>query len=142
MAYTFKKITDTEALQTVPDGANVLCETDGTVKRVPASEMVGIGWSYGTCNTAAAVIEKELEISNFVLREGALIVVLFKNANSATDPTLNVNGTGAKAILNCYKSTAISTTDIIAGMTCLFAYNGTQWVLLNPTIADGSEVSY
>lgn len=100
------------------------------------------GRGYGVCSTAAGVIAKEAEMPNFVLQEGAMVAVYFKYANSAADPTLNVNGTGAKAIYNCYKGAAVSTTDIIADMTCQLAYNGTQWVLLNPALTDGSEVSY
>ena len=41
MSYTFKKITDTEILEKAPDGATVVCEVDGEIKRVPAIGMEG-----------------------------------------------------------------------------------------------------
>ena len=41
MSYTFKKITDTETLEKVPDGATVVCEVGGEIKRVPAIGMEG-----------------------------------------------------------------------------------------------------
>ena len=41
MSYTFKKITDTETLEKAPDGATVVCEIDGEIKRVPAIGMEG-----------------------------------------------------------------------------------------------------
>ena len=41
MSYTFKKITDTETLEKAPDGATVVCEVDGEIKRVPAIGIEG-----------------------------------------------------------------------------------------------------
>ena len=41
MSYTFKKITDTETLEKAPDGATVVCEVGGEIKRVPAIGMEG-----------------------------------------------------------------------------------------------------
>ena len=90
------------------------------------------GRGYGSCATAAGVIAKEASIPNFVLQPGAMVAVLFEHGNSATDPTLNVNATGAKPIYNCHKNATIAATDIGAGMTAQLVYNGEQWVLLNP----------
>ena len=90
------------------------------------------GRGYGVCNAAARVTTKEVAISKFVLQPGAMIAVLFKYGNSASEPTLNVNATGAKPIYNCYQNAIIAATDIGAGMTAQLVYNGEQWVLLNP----------
>ena len=90
------------------------------------------GRGYGVCNTAAGVLTKEAEIPNFVLQPGAMVAVLFEHGNSATEPTLNVNATGAKPIYNCHKNTIITATDIAVNMTAQLVYNGEQWVLLNP----------
>lgn len=54
----------------------------------------------GTCSTASATAEKAVTLSGFVLATGVTIQVTFTNANTATTPTLNVNGTGAKPIYN------------------------------------------
>ena len=61
-----------------------------------------------------------------------MVAVLFEHGNSATDPTLNVNATGAKPIYSCYNNASIASTDIAAKMTAQLVYNGEQWVLLNP----------
>ena len=53
---------------------------------------------YGVCSTAAATAEKVLTLDNFSLEEGAVIIVKFTYSNSASNPTLNVNNTGAKPI--------------------------------------------
>ena len=90
------------------------------------------GRGYGSCATAAGVIAKEASIANFVLQPGAMVAVLFEHGNSATDPTLNVNATGAKPIYNCHNNASIASTDIAAKMTAQLVYNGEQWVLLNP----------
>lgn len=51
---------------------------------------------YGTCATQAATANKIVTCSNFdKLYEGVTIHVLFKEPNGATNPTLNVNSTGA-----------------------------------------------
>ena len=90
------------------------------------------GRGYGVCNAAARVTTKEVAIPNFVLQPGAMIAVLFKYGNSASEPTLNVNATGAKPIYNCYQNAIIAATDIGTRMTAQLVYNGEQWVLLNP----------
>lgn len=43
MSYAFKKIGATNMLETAPDNANVVCEVNGEVNRVPATKMGGGG---------------------------------------------------------------------------------------------------
>lgn len=43
MSYTFKKIGATNILENAPDNANVVCEVDGEVNRVPATKIGGGG---------------------------------------------------------------------------------------------------
>ena len=95
-------------------------------------ELQEAGGGYGVCNTAAKVKAKEVAIPNFALQPGAMIAVLFKAGNSASEPTLNVNATGAKPIYNCYRNAFIAATDIGTKMTAQLVYNGERWVLLNP----------
>ena len=52
----------------------------------------------GICTTAASTVAKEVNIPGFSLYNGVRITVLFTNACTASDPTLNVNGTGAVKI--------------------------------------------
>lgn len=67
--------------------------------------------AYATCDTAAGTVAKVATIQNntsWVLEKGSIITVLFTNTNSATNPTLNVNGTGAKEIR--YQGSAIDSS--------------------------------
>ena len=53
---------------------------------------------YATCSTAAATAAKTVALSGFALATGARVLVKFTVTNSAANPTLDVNGTGAKPI--------------------------------------------
>ena len=95
--------------------------------------------NYGVCNTAASTAAKTVTVnSTFVLAEGAQVVVKFDQKNTATSPTLNVNGTGAKPIV-IYGVTGSSTNVTPAGSNATvdswiegavqtFTYDGTNWV--------------
>lgn len=88
--------------------------------------------NYGVCSTAAGTKAKTVTVgSDFTLATGAQVVVKFSNSNSASSPTLNVNGTGAKNICQ-YGTTAIgtgtTTTGWRAGSIQTFTYDGTSWV--------------
>lgn len=53
---------------------------------------------YARCNTSNLDVEKVVSKSDFSLLEGSFLIVTFSVSNTASEPTLNVNGTGAKAI--------------------------------------------
>ena len=63
--------------------------------------------NYGVCSTAAAnvatkVVTVGLASTNntkFELTAGLTVRIKFTNSNTAANPTLNVNGTGAKSIM-------------------------------------------
>lgn len=93
--------------------------------------------AYATCTTAAATAAKVAYVegveatSGFTLLTGTTIHVKFTNTNTAANPTLNVNGTGAKAIMR-YGTTAVSTsvyTSWQAGAIVSLTYDGTNWLL-------------
>lgn len=86
---------------------------------------------YGVCSTAAATAAKEVTVPNFSLEAGAVVIVKFTYANSASSPTLNVNSTGAKPMYRygtTAMSTSASTTGWSAGAVQMFTYDGTGWV--------------
>ena len=85
---------------------------------------------YGVCSTAAATAAKTVTISNskFTLQTGATVVVKFTFTNIVANPTLNVDGTGAKAIY--YNGAAITAGYLKANKVYEFIYNGTQWDLV------------
>jgi hypothetical protein len=87
---------------------------------------------YGTCDTAAATVAKVVTLENFdELLTGVTIHVKFTNSNSATNPTLNVNGTGAKHIYR-YGTTVPSTSaswSWYGGAVVSFTYDGSAWIM-------------
>ncbi|MBE6441335.1 MAG: hypothetical protein E7022_03250 [Desulfovibrio desulfuricans] len=86
----------------------------------------------GECSTAAGTTEKVLNASNFILRKGATVIVRFANTNTANNPTLNVNNTGAKSIY--FQGAAIEARALMANNTYLLYYNGEQYDLISADI--------
>ena len=84
-----------------------------------------IATPYGVCTTVAGTAAKVVTIENFSLESGAEITVKFSVTNTAANPTLNVNSTGAKAIY--YEGAAISADALKANKVYKFVYNGTQY---------------
>ena len=86
---------------------------------------------YGVCSSSSTYITKTVTVENFSLVEGERVIVKFTNANKASSPKLNVNGTGAIPIM-CYGETAvgsnIETNSWEAGAILAFTYDGTNWV--------------
>ena len=99
--------------------------------------------AYGTCSTAAATAAKVVTLSgntNWKLVPGSMVVVKFTYTNTATNPTLNVNGTGAKSI---WVNTAVITTSNltyagIASRPIKFVYDGTYYVVMGWSGDDNS----
>ena len=89
---------------------------------------------YGACSTAAGTAAKTVALSGFVLATGAEITVKFSATNTAANPTLNVNSTGAKPIR--YKNAAVPSGYIVANKTYRFVYDGTYWQIVGDVIAE------
>lgn len=83
---------------------------------------------YGTCSTDAAITAKIVSLTGFNLVTGARIAVKFDKTNTASNPTLNVNNKGAKAIM--YRGSAISASTLEANRVYEFVYDGTDWELI------------
>ena len=85
--------------------------------------------AYASSSTAAATAAKTASTSggDFTLESGASVIVKFANGNTASNPTLNVDNTGAKAI---YMNGAAIDTDLEENGTYQFVYNGTQFDLV------------
>lgn len=83
---------------------------------------------YGTCSTAAATAAKTVAVTGFTLAAGARVTIKFTITNTAANPTLNINGTGAKAVY--YKGAAISAGYLAANKVYEFVYDGTNYVLV------------
>lgn len=87
---------------------------------------------YGTCSTGASTAAKAVTCTNFdQLMTGVTIHVKFTYSNTASNPTLNVNSTGAKSIYR-YGTTVPSTsakTSWNAGAVVSFTYDGSAWIM-------------
>lgn len=83
---------------------------------------------YGICSTAASTTTKIVSCAGFELYTGATVSVKFTYTNTASKPTLNVNGTGAKVIY-AYGETLSSTScyNWPAGAVVAFVYDGAYW---------------
>lgn len=87
--------------------------------------------AYGTCATAAATAAKVITVSGgWELTAGAIISVKFTYTNTASNPTFNVNSTGAKSV---WYNTALITTGSLsyagyANRVAQYMYDGTQYV--------------
>ena len=91
--------------------------------------------AYGTCSTEAATAEKTVvvEDTNWELEVGSMVAVKFSVSNSASNVTINVNGTGAYPIWASaaeYTSTSTNYTGY-ANRTYTYMFNGTHWVWMS-----------
>lgn len=89
---------------------------------------------YGTCSTEASTAAKVVSLTSFSLATGSKVMVKFTVTNTAASPTLNVNGTGAKAIM--YRGTAISAGYLAANRVYEFVYDGTNYELVGDINVD------
>lgn len=83
---------------------------------------------YAVCSTAAGTAAKTVTISGFRLFTGAVAYIKFSVKNTAANPTLNISGTGAKAIW--YQGAAISSSYLDTNRTCAFIYDGSVYQLI------------
>lgn len=145
---TNKKYVD--ALKTVATQSDNGLMSSGDKKRLDSIITQQTVNYYGISTTTAATTAKtvtasNLTPSNFILMEGAMIKVRFNYANTAASPTLNINNTGARKILDInglqLKSGAWAVDDVVE-----FIYNGSEWISLGvsaalPLFAGGTGIS-
>ena len=93
---------------------------------------------YGSCATEAATAAKVVACTGFALATGSRITVRFTVTNTSASPTLNVNGTGAKALR--YRNAAISAGYLAANRTYDFVYDGTYYQLVGDINTDSTAI--
>lgn len=91
---------------------------------------------FATCSTAAATQAKTASVAGFNLVTGARVTIKFTVTNTAANPTLNVNGTGAKAIK--YRGAAIATGYLAANRVYEFVYDGTDYLFMGDINTDSN----
>lgn len=127
MAYTLPHTAITKIPDTEPDAVPELwndtyAEIDSNFARIVGFNPVG------KCLTAGDVAEKTVDCENFTLAENSVFTVRFEHTNSASRPSLNVNGTGARAIK--YRGSSIKASTLAANRVYQFVYDGTEWDLI------------
>lgn len=88
---------------------------------------------FGICDTAADTAAKVVTCDEFKLKKGVLIAVQFTNANTASSPSMNVNGTGTIAICGVsgyYVQPEMWTNNQMVH----FVYNGSWWISLDGVV--------
>lgn len=99
---------------------------------------------FGTCSTAAATAAKEVTLSNtdgWELKAGTTVGVKFSATNTASNVTLNVNGSGAKSIYynNAVYTSTSSTVCGYANRVIYYMYDGTNWVWMSYGVDTNSD---
>lgn len=118
---------------TLPDG-NTYDFKDEVSGYIKDTGVYGI--YYGTCTTAAATAAKVATLDNsdgFSLTKGVTVAIKFTHYNKIANPTLNVDGSGAKSIKR-YGTTAPSTSATSSwndNSVLILVYDGTYWQLAN-----------
>ena len=119
--------------------ATATSSADGLMSKEDKAKLDATNVAYGTCSTDAATAAKVVTISgntNWKLAPGSEVVVKFSATNTAQNPTLNVNGTGAKSIW--YNTALITTSNLgyagTANRPMKFVYDGTQYVFMGWSI--------
>lgn len=113
--------------------ASASAKTAELCKEYTDTEIDGRVPAYATCATAADVAAKVITTSaEWKLIAGSIITVKFTYTNSASNPTFNVNGTGAKPV---WYGTAVLTTSSLsyagyANRPMQFVYDGTQYIFM------------
>ena len=90
---------------------------------------------FGTCDTAADVAAKVVTLSDttgWELKAGTIVGIKFTNSNTASNVTLNVNGTGDKSI---YYDAGVYTgnNNFVTGTSnkiTYYMYDGTNWAYI------------
>ena len=99
--------------------------TSGSNNPVQSKGIYKLTSKIAICSTAASTQIKEVSLPDYTLRRGNMISIYFINANTATQPTLNINGTGAKPIY--YDNSRDTATTALTAGWHTFVYNGTNY---------------
>ena len=119
---------------------NAINDTSSTPVPYYLNESVDTRLFRATCSTAAATAAKVATLDdgiNFTLATGVRVAVTFQYGNSATTPTLRVDGSSTGTAKTIVTPTAVGTVTSGNGTTyntwgpyetVIFTYDGTYWV--------------
>ena len=141
-------VTETDLTSYVKTVNSVSPNEDGNVT-IELPDMKGnCRAAYGTCSTEAATAEKAIVIEdlNWKLEVGSIITVRFSVANTASNVTLNVNGTGAYGIRTSGESSYTGSSSTYCGnanraLTYMFDGSHWQWISAGAYPSSATNVS-
>lgn len=121
---------DTDIIVSLPSRSGVLAILDKdineyTVNGIAFGDAMAVK-EYAVCSNSASTVKKTVTVDGFSLVEGAKITILFAKGNTASSPTLSVNGGEAKPLILCganINKTTIKGNDILT-----FVYDGTSFI--------------
>ena len=123
--------TGQSALSSVTVGKATNLETSRIIDGVSFNGSGNVN-HYAVCSTPAATVEKIVSCSGFSLSTGARITIKFAVTNTADNPTLNVNNTGAKAIY--YRGYAIVASALQVNSIYDFIYDGIYYQIVGSVL--------
>lgn len=130
-----KKLSQLDRLTTLAPAADLIPVVDvseGKTKTVTANELInGATKPYGVATGTANALVVTIADGPAALVAGLGIYVKAASNNSDA-ATLNLNGTGAKAVIAF--GAALEGDEIQTGVVHLFVYDGTSWHLSNPVV--------
>lgn len=103
-------------------GSATILQTARTIDGISFDGSANIN-HYAAISEAVDTVAKTATITGFTLAVGSTAIVTLTNGNSAANPTLDISGTGAKAIIN--SGSALG--NITAGTTLMVVYDGTYY---------------
>ena len=122
-------VVDTDITVTLPSKSGVLAVLEKDVSDFSVNGIKfgsdGAVNNYAVCSNSASTVAKTVTIDGFTLTEGAQITILFGNGNTASNPTLSVNGGTAVPLM--MNGANLSTTAIKANDVLTFVYDGSYF---------------
>ena len=91
-------------------------------------ELLKVSGRYAICATAAATAAKTASLDHFALIPGVVLQVAFATVNTAANPTLNINDTGAKPLTYC--GVAVEVGALAQGQVYTLIFSGNAWQII------------
>lgn len=101
-----------------PDGVTCYMQED----------LLKVSGRYAICATAAATAAKTASLDHFALIPGVVLQVAFATVNTAANPTLNINDTGAKPLTYC--GVAVEVGALAQGQVYTLIFSGNAWQII------------
>ena len=121
----------------IADGIIGTKDSSGQLVELAAGGAIALANAYVVCNTAANTRAKTATLANFRLVAGTVVLIKFTNGNTATNPTLNISGTGAHPLYYC--DSALPTYMTPSACTLMFVYSGSSYDLLGGSAFNASN---